>query len=277
MSDITDDLKQNIAETIGCEYELVVIDNSKNKYSIFSAYNEGVRRAKGDNLCFMHDDILYKTADWGMKVEKILEDESIGIVGVIGSYIMTKDYGYWDMMAPWVTGTVIVNEDGPIANDGDAYKDYINGGDEVVILDGMWLCCRKKIFDKMSFDEQTYTGYHMYDMDICMQSLDAGYRNMVIRDIDIRHYSNAQFNVAFCKGLELFHKKWGTKLPVCRGIHLSDRLLKDWDYHAKREQISMRNSSKYLDSYQSICSSTAYRIGCFLLKPIYLIKKIIKK
>lgn len=62
---ISEELEKNIAETIGCEYELVVIDNSKNKYSIFRAYNEGVRLAKGDNLCFMHDDILYKTADWG--------------------------------------------------------------------------------------------------------------------------------------------------------------------------------------------------------------------
>ena len=49
--DISAELKENIASTIGCEYELVVIDNSKNEYSIFSAYNEGVRRAKGDILC----------------------------------------------------------------------------------------------------------------------------------------------------------------------------------------------------------------------------------
>lgn len=40
---ISEELERNIAETIGCEYELVVIDNSKNKYSIFSAYNQGVR------------------------------------------------------------------------------------------------------------------------------------------------------------------------------------------------------------------------------------------
>ena len=56
-ADISDELKQNIATTIGCEYELCVIDNSRNEYSIFTAYNEGVRRAKGDILCFMHDDI----------------------------------------------------------------------------------------------------------------------------------------------------------------------------------------------------------------------------
>ncbi len=58
-SDISNSLKENIERTIGTDYELIVIDNSTNKYSIFSAYNEGVRRSKGDILCFMHEDILY--------------------------------------------------------------------------------------------------------------------------------------------------------------------------------------------------------------------------
>ena len=275
---ISEELEKNIAETIGCDYELVVIDNSKNKYSIFSAYNEGVRRSKGDILCFMHDDILYKTTGWGTKVEKMLEDESIGIVGVIGSYVMTKDYGYWDMMAPWVTGIMIVGTEYPITHDANAYNDIVGDSLDVATLDGTWLCCRKKIFNIISFDEQTYTGYHMYDMDICMQALVNGYKNAVLRDVVIRHYSHAQMNLDFCNGLELFHKKWNNYLPICKGVKLSERLLKDFDFtYVRRLQIFMRNSSEYLDSYQSVCNSTAYRLGCFLLKPIYFIKKLIGK
>ena len=59
--DISAELRQNIADTIGCEYELVVIDNSRNQLSIFQAYNRGVQRSKGDILCFMHDDLLMHT------------------------------------------------------------------------------------------------------------------------------------------------------------------------------------------------------------------------
>ena len=72
---ISEELEKNIADTIGCEYELVVIDNSLNKYSIFSAYNEGVKRSIGDILCFMHEDILYKTINWGQQVELICENK----------------------------------------------------------------------------------------------------------------------------------------------------------------------------------------------------------
>lgn len=84
-ADISRELKDNIAATIGCEYELCVIDNSRNDYNIFTAYNEGVRRAKGDILCFMHEDILFHSEKWGTIVEEFfLEHAEAGLLGVIG-------------------------------------------------------------------------------------------------------------------------------------------------------------------------------------------------
>ena len=56
---INKDLSENIKNTVGCDYELIVIDNSQNSYSIFEAYNLGIERSNGDYLCFIHDDILY--------------------------------------------------------------------------------------------------------------------------------------------------------------------------------------------------------------------------
>ena len=80
-------LKENIESTIGTEYELVVIDNSKNQYSIFSAYNEGVRRSKGDLLCFMHDDIMYDAVGWGNNVVRHFDDPNTGLIGVLVAII----------------------------------------------------------------------------------------------------------------------------------------------------------------------------------------------
>ena len=102
--DISAELKENIASTIGCEYELVVIDNSKNEYSIFSAYNEGVRRANGNVLCFMHEDILYHTQGWGNKITELLDDESIGIIGFGGSHLAPKAPIYWSN-SPYISET----------------------------------------------------------------------------------------------------------------------------------------------------------------------------
>ena len=86
--DIPQELKDNIALTIGVEYELVVIDNSKNQYSIFLAYNEGVRRSQYPYLCFMHEDILYHTQEWGKNVVEHFKDEKVGLIGVVGTHFL---------------------------------------------------------------------------------------------------------------------------------------------------------------------------------------------
>ena len=84
-SNISSELRQNIAETIGCEHELVIIDNSTNNHSIFNAYNEGVKRSKGEILCFCHDDIIFHSTSWGSSIEELFKDDHIAdVVAVDG-------------------------------------------------------------------------------------------------------------------------------------------------------------------------------------------------
>lgn len=61
---IKTNLFENIKNTIGCNYELIVIDNSENKFSIFQAYNLGIEKSLGDYLCFLHDDVFIHTDGW---------------------------------------------------------------------------------------------------------------------------------------------------------------------------------------------------------------------
>ncbi|MBK7238913.1 MAG: hypothetical protein IPI00_01765 [Flavobacteriales bacterium] len=55
---------KSIDDTKTEEYELVVIDNTLNKYDIFTAYNEGIKQSNGDYICFMHEDIVYFEKGW---------------------------------------------------------------------------------------------------------------------------------------------------------------------------------------------------------------------
>ena len=105
-AEIDETLKQNIAKTIGCEYELCVVDNSRSEYNIFTAYNEGVRRAKGDILCFMHEDVLFRCEEWGKKLEdEFAKDEKMGAVGVVGIQFLPKNsakHRIWMPMCLWM-------------------------------------------------------------------------------------------------------------------------------------------------------------------------------
>ena len=93
-NDISESLKYNIQSTIGTDYELVIVDNHDDGKSIFKAYNEGVSHAKGEILCFMHDDIILHSNGWGLSVEKYFKDSSIGAIGIVGSHIIPR-VGDW--------------------------------------------------------------------------------------------------------------------------------------------------------------------------------------
>nr|GFC36684.1 hypothetical protein [Tanacetum cinerariifolium] len=46
-------------------------------------------------LCFVHEDITFRTSDWGKVVERVLEDNSIGVIGVIGGKWFPKAPSTW--------------------------------------------------------------------------------------------------------------------------------------------------------------------------------------
>lgn len=264
-SEISVELRQNIGETIGSDYELVVIDNSENRYSIFSAYNEGIRRAKGDVFCFMHEDILFHTKGWGVRVEHTLVNEEIGLVGVIGSQYKSAQ------CIPWWADFACV---GQLIQGSIQDKEYkiekcshwerrIGDSDEVAMLDGLWFCARRDLFSTISFDEITYDGFHMYDADICMQVHSIGLQVCVLYEVWIEHKSPGNPNDAFVTQLNLWFEKWKDSLPIYKGrvgeneVLIPEDICSKWS--AQRED--------YRKKYNAVLQSKAYRLGKLFLHP----------
>ena len=93
---ITPVLLENIKNTVGANYELIVIDNSENNYSIFEAYNLGIKKSKSELLCFIHDDVLLHTNNWGtILIDIFNNNKNLGLLGVAGAKVKTK------MPSPW--------------------------------------------------------------------------------------------------------------------------------------------------------------------------------
>ncbi len=40
---------------------------------------------------------------------------------------------------------------------------------DVVAVDGLFFAIRRELFEKVSFDTTTFTDFHFYDLDICLQ------------------------------------------------------------------------------------------------------------
>lgn len=264
---------KNIQETIAVKNEIIPIDNSNGQYNIFQAYNEGVRKAKGDILCFMHDDVLFKGPNWGTTVESIFaEDEKLGALGVDGGHYMPDCPCSWTSCYTTSFHTWRDDKDGVCREYSNA--EFSNGQRlvEVASIDGLWMCIRRSLFDTIHFDDKTFTGFHCYDSDICMQILAAGFRIKVTYDIDIIHNSNGTYNSTFFKNLELWHKKWHYMLPVVRGIELTEQ---EQLIH-QRYAIELLERQKEAAFLYGRLRGPEYRLGHFLLKPWRFLKRKLK-
>ena len=211
----------NIKDTIGKEYEVVHIDNSENKYSIFQAYNVGAHKAKGDILCFMHEDIVFHTKEWGVKTEEIFTNNpNLGLLGVAGGkFIPSK--GDWRMLGEYVSlhyiqgyQSIETNSKYITLNSFCNDKPTQNGIVEVAALDGMWLCMPRKLYTKVSFDDKTFNGFHLYDTDISIQTIQSGYTVGITSELLIEHRSIGNFNESFLTATKKLQTKWGDTLPI---------------------------------------------------------------
>jgi len=280
-TDISEELKVNIQTTIGLEYELVIIDNSKNEYSIFQAYNEGVRRAKYPYLCFMHEDILYHTQDWGEKVIEHLKDEKVGLIGVGGCHFLSK---YPVSLLSWkvtirnsfYSFNYIQGDQKNQVNKKEVLNNLQGGSVNVLALDGMWFCLKRDLFEhtKLKFDEENYSGFHFYDFDICMQVYAQKMDTKIIPDILIEHFSTGNFDKVWYDNAFVFYKKWKNYLPAAVGLKLTNEEIKATEYDLVMEfiQSAVQTQDTLEKQIQSIRHSKKYRLGCFLLKPLNWIK-----
>lgn len=209
---ISTSLAENIQTTIGTAHEIIVVDNSKNDHSIFSAYNRGVRLSNFPYLCFVHEDVKFITGNWGINLMHHLDDPETGIIGVAGGKMMTKVPASWSADRRYMhivqhqsrkkSTKVHIKEPLPVRNIKEP----------AVVVDGVLLGARRDLFHRISFDE-SFTGFHGYDFDSCFQSVAAGYRNYVVYDLLIEHFSEGFKSELYYRNLMNIFKKWEEYLP----------------------------------------------------------------
>lgn len=210
---LPDAFVKNLTVTIGVPFEIISIDNSENKYSIFSAYNEGFAKSKYPYLCFVHDDVLFHTSEWGNLLIAHLQEKQTGIVGLAGGDIIIR------IPSSWSSGQVHINI---IQSDKTGRKptklfrlpeNYPLTRRSTVVLDGVMLAMRRELMQQIRFDEKL-GGFHGYDFDITIQSTLAGFTNYVVYDISLEHLSRGKPDKNYFKNLIKIYKKWEKQLPL---------------------------------------------------------------
>lgn len=236
----------NLQETIGVANELVIIDNSENKYSIFEAYNLGIEQSKGDYLCFIHDDIRFHTLGWGKTIESIFQsDATIGLIGVAGTKVKSKiPSAWWD--CPEEYRVINIKQHLKSGQIEDWYVGWKNNNiEEVVAIDGVFMVMPKK--DNVFFSHKM-KGFHNYDLDISFKVKKNGKKIVVTNELLLEHFSEGQVDASWVQSTLKIHNLYNEVLPISLAENFSsdDHKKNDLENVKKMIYLSLKENKKKL-------------------------------
>ena len=206
---------RNLDETIGMPYELIGIDNSKGQMGLCEVYNKATQQARYDLLCYAHEDIRFRTLNWGEKiVQRFREAPRLGLLGVVGTLYKTYAPNGWGVSWEYSRANFIQHykhSSEPVT------VRYTNPAQEavsrVVCVDGMWMCTPKKLAQTIGFDAANFRGFHCYDLDYSL-SIRQQYEVGVTFDVQIEHFSEGSPDKNWIRESIKFHRKWKKNLPA---------------------------------------------------------------
>lgn len=246
----------NIEKTIGVAYEIIVYNNSRDVKGICQVYNECALKAKYELLCFVHEDVLFQSQDWGKKImEYFSTDPELGLIGVAGSKYKSKT------VSGWYTGirefdccNIYHLEGGNEKHRIYFTPDENKNEHDVVTLDGVFICCRRNVWEEVKFNGDILKGFHLYDLDFSLRA-SRRYRVMVTFEISLIHIVKGNhYGNAWLRETLLWHK-WGSALlPAIvpgdfAGIRNKEgRIRREWLIRLKHEKLHFTNKLKWLSA-----------------------------
>ena len=209
-------VKLNIEQTIGVPFELIAIDNTVKKEGICTVYNRGGSMATFPILCFIHEDVSFETKNWGLLIEQHFANDKIGLLGLAGGDTKGMVPSSWS--SSFISNEINIFQHYHAGDKSQKHiittaNEQIENQKKVVVLDGVFLCTRKEIFNRYKFDEVNFKGFHGYDIDYSLQVLTA-YQVAVIFDVIVHHYSEGKPDKRWMESAIRISNKWKTSLPV---------------------------------------------------------------
>ncbi|MDD5421997.1 MAG: glycosyltransferase [Candidatus Omnitrophica bacterium] len=180
------------------------------------AINQGIKAAKYDYVVIIHNDVVIMEEDWLAKIVSAMEkDPKIGIAGLAGR----KE----------IYDTGCVNEASLKHNLQNEDLNAPMGEDvaEVAVIDGLCFVMKRDLLNKTSGLDETYGYMHCYDLDISLQSIDAGFKNVIVK-VAAMHLGNGGMTRKLReykelvkddygllkKNCKVFSRKWRHMLPI---------------------------------------------------------------
>jgi hypothetical protein len=199
-------------------WNLTIVDASQ--HDMFSGYNHGARQTEGEILVFVHDDAQFLGNPLTMAGPlQTLQDPQTGFIGVAGTRLLDRDACWWGLNSKGAVtehclGLIYQTGHGELGIHANPYPEGTAQFGRVVVLDGVLLMCHRRTFERLNgFDEQSYKGFHFYDIDITFRAALAQLQNLVA-PIPLLHASPGGAEQAWEANRQIFLRKYGHLLPA---------------------------------------------------------------
>lgn len=185
--------------------------------SLSEAYNRGAAEARGKWLVFCHDDIALPQEDFADRLFAHLASHDL--IGMAGASKLVD--GHWERSGwPHLHGQILHRPP-----DGQGWVYYCAGLQAPVMtgltaLDGVFLACRREVWEAVKFDADTFDGFHLYDIDFTHRAARAGYRLAVPSDLLLVHDSTGRYDAVW----QRYNRRFLAKFPDQQGIPPAHRL-----------------------------------------------------
>ena len=211
---LLDRLRANLAGSVGVEHEFLVHRNRELGWGLARAYNALAGRARHPLVCFLHEDVAFRSPPgWGERIVRFFaENPGAGVVGFAGCQVKSRTPSGWfgprtynrqDFVQHSRSGRTRQMRNDPA---GEPFS-------RVMVLDGMCLFVPRDAWAESPFDEATFPAFHGYDLDFTTQ---VGMRrtNHVCHTVRMEHFSPGTFDRRWRVAVAAYHRKWADALPL---------------------------------------------------------------
>jgi hypothetical protein len=248
-------VKRNIDNTIGTEWELILVDNTIMKKGICEVYNEGAEKSKYNIICFVHEDVLFETKNWGRIVQDYFaNDKTLKVVGIAGAKYKSNTPSGWSTGIRSLDCCSIFH----VNKEGKREKIYSNPNpaeklQPTITIDGVFMCTTKQSWMETKFNNQLLRGFHLYDLDFSIRNSVKG-KVAVSFEIDLVHLTEGgDFGDNWVNETLLWHRANERELPAATNSSLiknnrkiENIVSKKWLHRLKSERISFSNRVRWL-------------------------------
>jgi hypothetical protein len=202
--------ENHVKDTIGVDCDVKCYENH-NQWSLSQVYNNAIKEYHDDEgiMVFCHNDIEFRTKNWGKKLLGKFNNLDYQIIGVAGSTYMPESGRWWDRRGAMVG---IVDHTNGLREWTSEYSSepYI-GVKDVCLIDGLFMAVDTS--DLAHFFDEEFQGFHFYDVSMCFSNVLDGINIGVVTDIRILHKSIGMTNEQWEENRKLFVEKYKNDLP----------------------------------------------------------------